>query len=201
MTVVALRQWTIAILSVLVALASWRFLVFGVELSMPFMAHHLEPRALALFAHIGVAPVALVIMPFQFSARLRGARPRLHRWLGRVYALAILASGVAGLSLAVNSSAGPVAGMGFGLLAVLWLITTARAVWLAMQHRIAEHQVWMIRSAALTFAAVTLRLYLPALAAGFGFDTGYVLVAWLCWVPNLIVAEWWLARRRARPAA
>lgn len=201
MILISLRQWTIAILSVLVALISWRFLVFGVELTMPFMAHHLEPRALALYAHIGFAPVALAVMPIQFSARLRGSRPHLHRWLGRVYALAILISGVAGLSLAVNTTAGPVAASGFGLLAVLWLITTARAVWLAMQRRIAEHQVWMVRSAALTFAAVTLRLYLPLLTAAFGFDTGYPPVAWLCWVPNLIVAEWWLARRRTRPAA
>lgn len=201
MTLLNLRQWAIGILSVLVALVSLRFLVLGVELSMPFMVHHLEPRALALYAHIGLAPVALAIMPFQFSRRLRLTRPALHRWLGRLYALAILLSGVAGLSLAINSSAGAVAGMGFGLLAVLWLITTMRAVWLAMQRRIAEHEVWMIRSAALTFAAVTLRLYMPVLVAGFGFDTGYPMVAWLCWVPNLIVVEWWLARRRTRRIA
>ncbi len=201
MTLKSLRYWTIAILSLVIALVSYRFLVFGVELSMPAMAHHPESRALALYAHIGFAPVALAVMPFQFNARLRAGRPRLHRWLGRVYALAILISGVAGISLAINSAAGPVAGMGFGLLAVLWLATTARAVWLAMQRRIAEHQVWMIRSAALTFAAVTLRLYLPLLAVGFGFETGYLLVAWLCWVPNLIVVEWWLARRRAQPVA
>lgn len=201
MTLKSLRYWTISILSLVIALVSWRFLVLGVDLSMPHMAHHLEPRALALYAHIGLAPVALLVMPFQFHARVRAARPGLHRWLGRVYALAILISGVAGISLALNSAAGPVAAAGFGLLAVLWLVTTIRAVWLAMQRRIAEHQHWMIRSAALTFAAVTLRLYLPLLAAGFGFDTGYVLVAWLCWVPNLIVAEWWLARRRTQAAA
>lgn len=23
-----------------------------------------------------------------------------------------------------------------------------------------------------------------------------VLVAWLCWVPNLVVAEWWILRER-----
>lgn len=201
MTLTSLRFWVIAVLSLLVALVSWRFLVFGVELSMPFMAHHMEPRALALYAHIGVAPVALAIMPVQFSARIRLGRPVLHRWLGRIYAIAILISGVAGLSLAINSSAGVLAATGFGLLAVLWLITTARAVWLAMKRRIAEHQVWMVRSAALTFAAVTLRLYLPLLTAAFGFDTGYPPVAWLCWVPNLIVAEWWLARRRTRRSA
>ena len=85
----------------------------------------------------------------------------------------------------------------FGLLAVLWLAVTGQAVWLAMQRRIAEHRIWMIRSAALTFAAVTLRLYLPVLVVTMGFDAGYVAVAWLCWVPNVIVAEWIIRRRRA----
>ena len=201
MTAVSVRNWAFVVLSVGVALVSWRFLVLGVELSMPFTAHHVGPRALALFAHIGLAPVALAVMPFQFSTRLRLRRPALHRWLGRVYAVAILISGIAGLALAFHTSAGPVAGLGFGLLAVLWLAVTGQAVWLAMQRRIAEHRIWMIRSAALTFAAVTLRLYLPVLVVTMGFDAGYVAVAWLCWVPNVIVAEWIIRRRRASAIA
>jgi len=41
-----------------------------------------------------------------------------------------------------------------------------------------------------TFAAVTLRLWLPALQAASGsFVEAYRTVAWLCWVPNVIVAE------------
>ncbi len=199
MTLTTLRTALFWGLSLAIALVSWRFLLLGVPASMPFMVHHLDGRALALYAHIGLAPVALAILPFQVSVRLRARRPRLHRWMGRVYGGVILIAGLAGLSLAVGSSAGPIAWAGFGLLAVLWIGTTARAVWLAMARRIAEHRVWMIRSAALTFAAVTLRLYLPLLAAGLGFEAGYVLVAWLCWVPNLVVAEW-LIRRTRQPA-
>ena len=61
----------------------------------------------------------------------------------------------------------------------------------------AAHRRWMIRSFALTLAAVTLRLYLPAsLAAGLPFETAYPAIAWLCWVPNLIVAEVVVLRRR-----
>jgi hypothetical protein len=48
----------------------------------------------------------------------------------------------------------------------------------------------MTRSFALTFAAVTLRIYIPlALAAGVGFADSYPAIAWLCWVPNLVVAQ------------
>lgn len=189
------------LLSLGVALASLRFLPLGVEASMPFMLHHAETRALALYTHIGLAPVALALLPFQFAVRLRGRRPRLHRWMGRVYALAVLISAISGLALAIGTSAGPVAGWGFGVLAVLWLASTARGVQLAMAGDIARHRVWMIRSAALTLAAVTLRLYLPILSAAMGFEAAYPVIAWICWVPNLVIAEWLLMkRRRALPA-
>jgi hypothetical protein len=57
----------------------------------------------------------------------------------------------------------------------------------------------MIRCFALALAAVTLRNELPMLllAARLSFHAAYITVSWLCWVPNLIVAEWWL-RRTAR---
>ena len=54
----------------------------------------------------------------------------------------------------------------------------------------------MVRSFALTFAAVTLRLYLGVSgASGVPFAVAYPLIAWACWVPNLVVAELWLRRQ------
>jgi hypothetical protein len=58
----------------------------------------------------------------------------------------------------------------------------------------------MIRNFALTFAAVTLRLYLPpVLIVGLPFAMSYAIIAWLCWVPNLLVAEW-LAKTAHNPS-
>jgi len=184
-----------------VALASWRFMALGVEASMEFVAYHAIERKLAFYAHITLAPVALALMPFQFWKGLRARRPQVHRWIGRAYGLCILLAGVGGLLMAVGTEAGPVAAVGFGLLAVLWLGSTGYGIWLAQQGRIAEHQRWMIRSAALTFAAVTLRVYLPFLFMILGEEAGYTLVAWLCWVPNLVVAEWLLLRPARRSSA
>lgn len=188
--------------SLAIALASWRFLIGGVEVTMQHVAYHAAQRQLAFYAHVGLAPVALAVMPFQFWTGLRDRRPGLHRWLGRIYAGAILLSGLGGLAMAMGTQAGIVAVAGFGGLAVLWLGTTGYAVWLAMQRDIVAHRRWMIRSAALTFAAVTLRLYLPLLAVSVGLEAGYPLVAWLCWVPNLIIVEWvFLAPRRGAARA
>ncbi|WP_241525845.1 DUF2306 domain-containing protein [Pseudophaeobacter leonis] len=179
----------------MIALASWRFLVLGVELSMPFVAYHALERPVAFYLHVGLAPVALALLPFQFWRGLRRRRPGWHRWIGRGYGVAILLSGLGGLKMAIGTTSGPVAGLGFGLLALLWLGVTGRGIWLAMQGRIADHRRWMIRLGALTFAAVTLRLYLPLLFATLGEEAGYSLVAWVSWVPNALLAEWFIRRK------
>jgi hypothetical protein len=57
---------------------------------------------------------------------------------------------------------------------------------------------------ALTFSAVTLRLYLKLGMSVFelGFPLSYLLAAWLCWTVNLLLVEWYLRRRTApRPTA
>ncbi|WP_353533215.1 DUF2306 domain-containing protein [Cognatishimia sp. WU-CL00825] len=194
------RFLIIWVFPLVIALVSWRFMVGGVEEMMEHMLYHALERPLSFYLHVGFAPVALAILPFQFWSDLRMRRPFIHRWLGRLYAVAILLSGTGGLVMALGTQAGQVAAWGFGLLAVIWLCVTANAVWFATQGQFAQHRVWMMRSAALTFAAVTLRLYLPFLAMSFGFETGYSLVSWLCWVPNLLIIEW-IIRRRAKPLA
>jgi hypothetical protein len=58
----------------------------------------------------------------------------------------------------------------------------------------------MTRSFALAFAAVTLRIYLPgSMIAGLDYAESYPAIAWLCWLPNLLVAQ--LLIRNARGEA
>ena len=73
------------------------------------------------------------------------------------------------------------------------------AVTRARQRNIVAHREWVIRSYALTLAAFTLRVYLPVHGILLGtevidlpFIQMYRAVGWLCWVPNLIVAEWYI---------
>ena len=177
-------------LTIGVAVFSWRFMVGGGEATMEFVAYHAQLRPIAFFAHVVFAPVALALVPFQLWQGLRNRRPIVHRVLGRLYGLAILISGASGLWLAATTMAGPVAAFGFGLLAVLWLGTTGRGISLAIRGDRVAHRRWMIRSIALTLAAVTLRIQIPmGMMLDIPFDTAYPAIAWLCWVPNLIVAE------------
>jgi uncharacterized membrane protein len=180
-----------------IALVTFRFLALGLETAFPSMLGHITDRNLAFLVHIIASPIALVLGLFQFLPRLRETRPVLHRWSGRAYGLAVLTGGIAGLVLAVGSFDRPIAALGFGTLAILWLGVTAQAIRLAMAGRIAGHRRWMIRSFALTFAAVTLRLYLPFffILGGMDYPEASSYVSWLCWIPNLVIAELYLGRR------
>jgi uncharacterized membrane protein len=156
-----------------------------------------------LSTHIAASGVAMILGAFQFLKPLRQNAPAVHRWMGRVYVLACVIGGLAGGAIALSSTAGPIAGWGFFMLAVLWVPFTLLALFAAMRRDFTAHERWMIRSFALTFAAVTLRLQLPiaGVAGGAGlipsdFVWSYQYIAWLAWVPNLIVAELWIASRR-----
>ena len=138
-------------------------------------------------------------VPFQLWGKLRLERPLVHHWLGRIYALMILIAGVSGLVIALNTNAGPVAATGFFVLGALWLWTTGRAVLHARAGRIARHKIWMVRSAALTFAGVTLRLWLAmSMVQGIPYEIAYPVIAWLCWVPNLLIAEYLVRTKQGR---
>jgi uncharacterized membrane protein len=189
--------WIAAALAVLIGISSLRYLVFGLAAAPPNIVSNAFARTGVLIVHAGFASVALILGAFQLFPRLRARWPAWHRRAGTVYVVACLAGGIAGLVLAAGTSSGPIAMAGFGLLAVLWIGFTANAWRLARAHDFVRHRRWMIRSYALTFAAVTLRLYLPmALMASLDGLASYRAIAFLCWVPNLIVAELWLRRDR-----
>jgi uncharacterized membrane protein len=155
-------------------------------------------QPIGLQTHIAASGVAMLIGAFQFLKPLRSKLPAVHRWTGRIYVAACIVGGIAGGMIALGSTSGPVAGWGFLSLAVLWVPFTLLAWINAMRRDFVAHERWMIRSFALTFAAVTLRLQLPVGAVVWGFEASYPIIAWSCWVPNLIVAEIWIAMRRPR---
>lgn len=150
--------------------------------------------------HVIGGAVVLLVGGFQFWSGLRTRFPLIHRNMGRVYLGFVLVGGIGGLVLAPVSAGGLVAHFGFGLLAVCWLYSGWRA-WVAIRaHDVQRHREWMMRNYALAFGAVTLRIYLGIMTAGFNlpFSEVYPTVAWISWVPNLILVEWYLASRHAR---
>jgi hypothetical protein len=155
------------------------------------------------YLHIGGGSVAMLLVPLQVWSGPRGWRAagrsrlrRLHRASGRVAAVAILLGAVGGFVMAWTAFGGLSNTLGFGTLAVAWGGTLALAVRNARRRDFVAHRAWALRAAALTFAAVTLRLWLPVLSLMVGFENAYAVIGWLSWVPNLLFIEWWLARER-----
>jgi uncharacterized membrane protein len=153
-----------------------------------------------LMTHIITAMLAILIGPFQFLPRLRKGRLlKVHRWLGRTYMLSILFGGLSGLYMAQFAYGGIISRLGFGALAILWLYSGYRAYRHIRNKEIEQHREWMIRNYALTLAGLMLRVWVPlSMPLGIDFTTAYMFIGWLCWVPNLFVAEWII--RRTRPS-
>jgi uncharacterized membrane protein len=158
---------------------------------------HFARYILPLRLHIAGGIGALLAGPWQFSEKLRARALNLHRWLGRFYLFSVALGSTAGFAMAVVSEEGLPTHLGFGMLAVFWFFTGLQAYRKVRHGNIEEHRRWMTRNFALSLAAVTLRNYLPLMlfALHWSFRTSYITVSWLCWIPNLLVAEWLVARR------
>ena len=178
------------------AIAAYALLPIGAVLHPDIRPTFVAHGPLPVYLHVFGAAVALLLGPVQFWTSLRARRPQLHRWLGTAYlALGVGIGGLSGLVLALGAFGGVWSRSGFASLASAWLATGAMALWCILRGDVAGHRRWMTRNFALTLAAVMLRLYLPAsMLAGLDLVVAYPLVAWLCWLPNLALAEAWLRR-------
>jgi uncharacterized membrane protein len=192
--------WLMFLLALGIAGYAWRLVAVGLggfdsALGASFARH---PWAIA--THMLFGGAALVTGALNYRHDLRRARPTLHRQTGTLYVATALLSGAAGGWLAHFALGGLANKMGFGLLAAATLTTTALAYRAALSRDFTAHRAWMMRSYACILAAVSLRLELPLLALAFGdFSPAYAVVAWSCWVPNLLVAEWLVRRAPAPP--
>lgn len=179
------------LLSILIALIASRYLTLSPEVYFPHQKVVYMAHTAGLLLHIIGSMLALLLGPFQFVSKMRkGTFLSLHRWMGRLYLLGVLAGGIGGLYLSLLAYGGLPTRLGFASLGILWLWTGFIAYTKIRNREIEQHRAWMIRNYALTFAAVTLRLWLPLFdALGMDFLTGYTIVAWLSWIPNLIITE------------
>jgi uncharacterized membrane protein len=140
------------------------------------------------YIHITCGGLALLVGWTQFIKTIRIKHVKWHRLLGKTYVVSVLLGSIAGFYIAFFATGGWVAQLGFVCLAVIWFLTTMFAYAHIRNNRVEQHRVAMIYSYAACFAAVTLRLWIPILVPVFGdFVKAYVLIAWLCWVPNLFV--------------
>jgi uncharacterized membrane protein len=150
--------------------------------------------------HIIPGGLALILGAFQFHSGLRNRWTSIHRNSGRAYVILVLTGAVGGLLLAWYAPHSPATRLGFASLAVVWFYSGSMAYLAIRAGNITLHRQWMIRSYSLTLAAVTLRIQLPIYqeAMGLSFDEAYAIVAWFSWIPNLVIAEWFINQTPVR---
>ena len=122
----------------------------------PLHAHFAAMRLL-LVPHALAGILAICIGPLQFSTRLRQRYLKLHRTLGRVYVYAVFV----GAPLAIIIAWPSALFVGTLVQASAWFVTTLAALLTARNRQLQAHRQWMIRSYAVTFTFVSLRLLNP----------------------------------------
>ncbi|HTI25372.1 MAG TPA: DUF2306 domain-containing protein [Kutzneria sp.] len=155
----------------------------------------------SVVVHAVPAGLTLVLGPWQFVPRLRARFPRVHRVVGRVYLISVVGAAAAASYATVVTPSGFPLQVAFSVLIVAWLYTAYQGYRTIRRGEVRQHRIWMIRNYTLTFAAVTLRLYLmlgtalmPVIPA-LQFRDVYTSSAWLSLLGNVLVAEYFIVQR------
>jgi uncharacterized membrane protein len=176
--------------AVAIALYAVAYLIRREQMFPPPLVASFRARPWGIYPHALFGSIALALGSVQFWRNFPYSHPALHRTLGKIYVVAVMGTGAAGLYMSFFSFGGAITHAGFGLLALSVLTTTVIAYLQIRRRNVPVHREWMLRSFALIFAAVTLRIELPLLITVFhAFGPAYSIVSWLCWVPNLAIAE------------
>jgi len=153
----------------------------------------------AFFIHVYTSVFVLFAGATQFSKQLLIKNKRLHRILGYCYSINILLiTGPASLVMSFYANGGLSSKIAFVTLSILWLYYTLMAIIKAKKLDFKSHKNYMIRSYALTLSAITLRAWKFLIMNLFEFPPMdvYRTVAWLGWGLNLIIAEYFIFKKR-----
>lgn len=151
---------------------------------------------ISFYGNIIFGGIALLIGWSQFSKTLRTEKSEWYRNLRKVYIVAALIGGVTAFYIGFFAFGGVISSTGLIVLAIVWLYTTVKAYIADLKKDVALYRGMMVYSYAACFAAVTFRIWLPLLTATVGnVSIAYQFVTWLCWVPNMIFAYFWVRRK------
>lgn len=194
---------------------AWIFFVIGILyasyllllLSLPYLEmrrgvdflktkqliYHIKHWRYSFYIHVFTSILVITSGLFQFSKTILNRYTKIHRISGAIYLITtLLISGPAALVMSFYANGGYPAQASFVILSILWLGSTFLAYYFVRKKDYESHGKWMVRSYALTLSAVSLRLY-SYLFNVFYFNMDpvdlYILLSWMSWIPNLIIAE------------
>lgn len=160
--------------------------------------------------HIFLSIVIHGLGPLQFIPAIRRRAPKLHRWIGRSFFVALLVTVPAGAYLLIARDIGELTlKLGFGLQMVLILIFGLLAIREAMARRFVTHMRWAMRlflaASAVWFFRVLIMVWFVT-TGGIGIDTdtgkGWFLdiMAIGQFLPLIFLELYYLSQRSSRIA-
>jgi hypothetical protein len=179
------------------------FLLNGVEWA-PMVKGKMENPDFSLttwkwffYPHILFGTISLAIGPFQLT-KLSRRKPKLHKMLGKIYAVAIFMNILIVPYISLSATGGRSSTIAFLVLNAFWLWTTAMGVIKATQRKISEHKQWILRSYAITWVFVTFRIVVIPFSIFFDSSIAFPIAVYLAIAMNLLFVEWRKKKNRAQ---
>jgi uncharacterized membrane protein len=155
----------------------------------------------AFYIHVFTGILTLLAGFTQFSSYILKEHKTLHRLMGKVYVFNVLFINFpAGMLMAFYANGYLPTRIAFIILDSLWFWFTLKAFLEIKKGNVKTHKEFMMRSYALTFSAITLRTWKSVLSSLFVIApvTLYMIDAWIGFVPNLLLAEWLIRKKKNR---
>lgn len=150
------------------------------------------------YVHVYSAIFVLLAGYTQFSMAILKKYKSLHHFTGKLYAIVVLFfAAPSGIFMGCYANGAWHSKVSFVVLGIIWWLFTGKAMQAIWQRQYIIHEKMMVRSFALALSAITLRAWKVMIV--YSFDTApmdtYQIIAWLGWIPNLLIAEYYLHRK------
>ena len=166
---------------------------------------------LAIFSHMAVGALLMVVAPLQLVGRIRSRHPAVHRVTGRCLIVGSVLVALGGLAYIASRGtvAGPLMDVGFALYGALMLTAALQALRHARAGNYARHADWALRLFVLIMGSLLYRLHYAfwyLLTDGLWsnketLDGPFDQIQYFAfYLPYLAVLEIWLRRRPATAA-
>lgn len=150
------------------------------------------------YVHVITSIVTLLAGFTQFNSLITRRFPKIHVALGRIYVYSVLVvAAPSGIYIGWYANGGITSKIAFVSLGILWWLFTLIGVLKIKKKNLILHSKWMHRSFALACSAITLRLWkviLVYLLQPSPMEL-YQIIAWLGWIPNLFLIEYYLTKK------
>lgn len=153
------------------------------------------------YVHVCSSIFTLLAGFTQFNTTILNQKPRIHRFIGKMYVVVVLGlAAPSGFFIGLYANGGVYSKIAFVILSILWFYFTLKAFVAIKNRQLNRHKAFMLRSFALAFSAITLRLWKVILVYLFQpspMDL-YQVIAWLGWIPNLLLIEYYIFTQKTK---